>query len=428
MKGWPSLSAPFIFRPIATMLLTIGLALAGGISYFLLPVAPLPQVDYPTISVTASLPGAAPDTMAATVATPLERALGAIAGVNEMTSSSSLGNTRITLQFDLSRTVDSAARDVQAAINAARTLLPSGMPSNPTYRKINPADAPILMLALTSDSLTRGQMYDAASTVLAQKLSQVEGVGQASIQGRVAGRARGARPCTACGQRGIAGAGTHSDLGHQCEQAAGRGGARGPLLAGGHERPGACRGRLCTPRAQLVEWQCDPAAGRGRCLRLRAGRAQLRRHERQAGDPAAGVQAAGLQYSRGGDACARIAAAAQGVDSGGHRHHRRVGPHTDAAGVGRGGGTLARHLHRTGDSGGVPVPAEPAGHADPGRGRSRIADGNVRRDVPVRLHARQPLAHGADGGHGLRCRRCDRGAGERHAPYGEGQVRRACGA
>ncbi|QNN56207.1 efflux RND transporter permease subunit [Diaphorobacter ruginosibacter] len=183
MKGWPSLSAPFIFRPIATMLLTIGLALAGGISYFLLPVAPLPQVDYPTISVTASLPGAAPDTMAATVATPLERALGAIAGVNEMTSSSSLGNTRITLQFDLSRTVDSAARDVQAAINAARTLLPSGMPSNPTYRKINPADAPILMLALTSDSLTRGQMYDAASTVLAQKLSQVEGVGQASIQG-----------------------------------------------------------------------------------------------------------------------------------------------------------------------------------------------------------------------------------------------------
>ncbi|WP_313569547.1 multidrug efflux RND transporter permease subunit [Comamonas terrigena] len=178
-----SLSTPFIFRPIATMLLTIGMALLGGVAYFLLPVAPLPQVDYPTISVTASLPGAAPDTMAATVATPLERALGSIAGVNEMTSSSSLGSTRITLQFDLSRTVDSAARDVQAAINAARTLLPSGMPSNPTYRKVNPADAPILILALTSSSLTRGQMYDAASTVLAQKLSQVEGVGQASISG-----------------------------------------------------------------------------------------------------------------------------------------------------------------------------------------------------------------------------------------------------
>ena len=178
-----SISTPFIFRPIATMLLTIGMALVGGMAYFLLPVAPLPQVDYPTISVTASLPGAAPDTMAATVATPLERALGAIAGVNEMTSSSSMGSTRITLQFDLTRTVDSAAHDVQAAINAARTLLPSGMPGNPTYRKVNPADAPILMLALTSDSLTRGQMYDAASTVLAQKLAQVEGVGQATING-----------------------------------------------------------------------------------------------------------------------------------------------------------------------------------------------------------------------------------------------------
>ncbi|HQQ71976.1 MAG TPA: efflux RND transporter permease subunit, partial [Alicycliphilus sp.] len=178
-----SLSTPFIHRPIGTMLLTLGLALAGAVSFFLLPVAPLPQVDYPTISVTASLPGASPDTMAATVATPLERALGAIAGVNEITSRSTLGNTRITLQFDLSRTVDSAARDVQAAINAARTLLPSGMPSNPTYRKINPADAPIMILALTSSSLTRGQMYDAASTVIAQKLSQVEGVGQVAVSG-----------------------------------------------------------------------------------------------------------------------------------------------------------------------------------------------------------------------------------------------------
>ncbi len=178
-----SISTPFIHRPVATMLLTIGLALAGAVSFFLLPVAPLPQVDYPTISVTASLPGASPDTMAATVATPLERSLGAIAGVNEITSRSTLGNTRITLQFDLSRTVDSAAHDVQAAINAARTLLPSGMPSNPTYRKINPADAPIMILALTSSSLTRGQMYDAASTVIAQKLSQVEGVGQAAVSG-----------------------------------------------------------------------------------------------------------------------------------------------------------------------------------------------------------------------------------------------------
>ncbi len=178
-----SLSPPFIHRPIATTLLTLGLALVGAVSYFLLPVAPLPQVDYPTISVSASLPGASPDTMAATVATPLERSLGAIAGVNEITSRSILGSTSITLQFDLNRNVDSAARDVQAAINAARTLLPTGMPSNPTYRKVNPADSPIMILALTSSALTRGQMYDAASTVLAQKLSQVEGVGQATVSG-----------------------------------------------------------------------------------------------------------------------------------------------------------------------------------------------------------------------------------------------------
>jgi multidrug efflux pump len=178
-----SLSTPFIHRPIATSLITLGIALAGILSFFLLPVAPLPQVDFPTISVSASLPGASPDTMAATVATPLERALGAIAGVTEMTSRSSLGSTRITLQFDLNRSIDGAARDVQAAINASRSLLPTGMPGNPTYRKANPADAPVLILALTSETLSRGQMYDTASTVLAQSLAQVEGVGNVTIGG-----------------------------------------------------------------------------------------------------------------------------------------------------------------------------------------------------------------------------------------------------
>ena len=176
-------SAPFIHRPIATTLVTLGVALAGVISFFLLPVAPLPQVDFPTISVQASLPGASPDTMAATVATPLERALGAIAGVNELTSSSSLGSTRVVLQFDLNRDINGAARDVQAAINAARTLLPTGMPSNPTYRKVNPADSPIMILSMTSDTLSRGQMYDAASTVLAQSFAQVDGIGQVNIGG-----------------------------------------------------------------------------------------------------------------------------------------------------------------------------------------------------------------------------------------------------
>jgi multidrug efflux pump len=178
-----NLSAPFIDRPVATTLLTIGMALAGAIAFRLLPVSPLPQVDFPTISVQASLPGASPETMAATVATPLERSLGRIAGVTEMTSSSALGSTRITLQFDLDRDIDGAARDVQAAINAARSLLPSGLPNNPTYRKVNPADAPIMILGLTSDTMTQGQMYDAASTIIAQKLSQLPGVGQVSVGG-----------------------------------------------------------------------------------------------------------------------------------------------------------------------------------------------------------------------------------------------------
>ncbi|HTQ76679.1 MAG TPA: multidrug efflux RND transporter permease subunit [Burkholderiales bacterium] len=176
-------SAPFVRRPVATTLLTAAIVLAGAFAFRSLPVAPLPQVDFPTIVVNASLPGASPDTMAATVATPLERALGRIAGVTEMTSQSSLGNTHVVLQFDLSRNIDGAARDVQAAINAARTLLPSGLPSNPTYRKVNPADAPIMILALTSETMTQGQMYDAASTILAQKLSQLDGIGQVTVGG-----------------------------------------------------------------------------------------------------------------------------------------------------------------------------------------------------------------------------------------------------
>ena len=178
-----NISAPFINRPVATTLLTIAVVLAGATAFRTLPVSPLPQVDFPTIAVTAALPGASPETMAATVATPLERALGRIAGVTEMTSSSGLGSTRVVLQFDLSRDIDGAARDVQAAINAARTLLPTGLPSNPIYRKVNPAAAPIMILALTSDTRTQGQMYDAASTILAQKISQVQGVGQVTVGG-----------------------------------------------------------------------------------------------------------------------------------------------------------------------------------------------------------------------------------------------------
>ena len=178
-----SLSSPFIRRPVATTLLTVAVALAGAVAFNFLPVSPLPLVDFPTISVAASLPGASPEIMASSVATPLERQFGRIAGITEMTSSSFLGTTSITLQFDLNRDINGAARDVQAAINAARSYLPTNLPSNPTYRKVNPADAPIMIIALTSDVYDRGPLYDAASTIMSQKLSQIQGVGQVTVGG-----------------------------------------------------------------------------------------------------------------------------------------------------------------------------------------------------------------------------------------------------
>ena len=178
-----NISAPFIRRPVATSLLTLAVALGGAVAFKLLPVAPMPQVDFPTITVAAALPGASPETMASAVATPLERQFAHIAGVNEMSSSSFLGTTGIALQFDLNRNIDGAARDVQAAINAARTYLPANLPSNPSWRKVNPADSPIMIISLTSDVYNRGQLYDAASTILQQALSQVEGVGQVNVGG-----------------------------------------------------------------------------------------------------------------------------------------------------------------------------------------------------------------------------------------------------
>jgi multidrug efflux pump len=178
-----NVSAPFIHRPVATTLLTVAIAIAGAIAFNVLPVSPLPQVDFPTISVGASLPGASAEIMASSVATPLERQFGHIAGVTEMTSSSSLGTSGITIQFDLSRNIDGAARDVEAAINAARTYLPANLPANPTYRKVNPADSPIMILGLTSEKYGPDKLYDEASTVIQQKLSQIQGVGQVTVGG-----------------------------------------------------------------------------------------------------------------------------------------------------------------------------------------------------------------------------------------------------
>ncbi len=178
-----NISEPFIHRPVATTLLTIAIAMAGIVAYNLLPVSPLPQVDFPTVNVQANLPGASPETMASSVATPLERQFGRIAAITEMTSTSTLGGTGITLQFELNRDINAAAREVEAAINAARGYLPTNLPSNPSYRKVNPAEQQIFQLALTSDVLDRGQLYDAASTIIVQKLSQIKGVGQVNAQG-----------------------------------------------------------------------------------------------------------------------------------------------------------------------------------------------------------------------------------------------------
>ncbi len=178
-----NISEPFIHRPIATTLLVIAVFLAGAVAFFLLPVSPLPQVDFPTVSVNASLPGASPEIMASSVATPLERQFGRIAAVTEMTSSSSLGSSSVTLQFDLNRNIDAAARDVQASINAARGYLPTNLPSNPEYWKVNPSDFPIMLLVLTSDVMPKGKVYDYASSILGQKLAQISGVGQASVSG-----------------------------------------------------------------------------------------------------------------------------------------------------------------------------------------------------------------------------------------------------
>jgi len=178
-----SFSEPFIRRPVGTTLLALGLFLVGAVAYRFLPVASMPTVDFPTINVTASRPGADPETMAATVAAPLERRLGEIAGVTELTSRSSLGSTRVTIQFDLARNIDGAARDVQAAINAALTDLPADLPSSPAFRKSNPAATPIMILALTSSSLPPSVLYDAADSVIAQRLSQIEGVAEVTVSG-----------------------------------------------------------------------------------------------------------------------------------------------------------------------------------------------------------------------------------------------------
>ena len=249
-----NIPALFIRRPVATTLLTIGIALAGAFAFGLLPVSPLPQVDFPTISVQATMPGGSPDTMATSVAAPLEKHLGQIADVTEMTSSSTLQRTRVTLQFGLDRDINGAARDVQAAINAARADLPASLRTNPIYRKVNPADSPIMVIALTSPTRTQGQLYDAAANVMQQRLSQLEGIGEVDVGGsalpavrvelnprrpvQIRGRPRGRARRARLGQR---------------QQPEGRDRGRRPALPDLHQRPGEPRPPNTGPRHRLPQ-------------------------------------------------------------------------------------------------------------------------------------------------------------------------------
>jgi multidrug efflux pump len=289
-----NISAPFIRRPVATILLTAGVALCGMVAFALLPVAPLPRIDVPAIFVSASLPGASPEVMAATVATPLERHLGAIADVDDMTSTSGVGTSNIQLTFGVDRDVDGAARDVQAAIVGAHADLPSALTHNPTYRKLNSALFPVMAIAMTSDVLTQGQIYDAADAVISQRLSQIQGVGGVNVNGSALPAVRVELNPQALSKYGI---------GLQDVRAA-QGGNRieGPALPDLHQRQRAGRGALSQPRDREPRRRHRPVGRRGRGTR-HAGRgnrgcAHLRAVQREARGIRDRVPAAGRECHR----------------------------------------------------------------------------------------------------------------------------------
>ena len=317
-------SAPFIARPIATILLSLGLLLSGIVAYRFLPISALPSVDIPTIVVFAARPGADPETMANSVAAPLERRLGEISGVTEITSTSSIGNTSVVVQFDIDRDINGAARDVQAAINAAITDLPSDLPTRPYYRKFNPADAPIMTLALSSDTLTTAQIYDAADSILAQRLSQADGVSQVTVNGSEKPAVRVRLDPVAARRRGPGRAGrAERDQGHERSATHRRVPDTRTRGVDRHQRTGLAGFGLCTPGAQGRQRR-DPAPVRcrhgGRWRRKYAARGL----ERQAtGDPADDHQVSRRQCHRHGRSHQGTAAATDGVAARQHQtyHH-----------------------------------------------------------------------------------------------------------
>ena len=374
-----NISAPFIKRPVATTLLTVGLALAGILAFRFLPVSPLPQVDFPTISVSASLPGAEPETMATSVAAPLERQFGRIAGVTEMTSASYRGATGITLQFELTRNIDGAARDVQAAINAARSYLPTNLPSNPTYRKVNPADAPILILALTSDTADRAKMYDAGSTILAQKLSQVDGVGTVFVGGGSLPAVRVELNPTVVHKYGIGLEDVRSMLASTNTNR-----PKGQLADASHQ-PGdqdqrsIVQGRgVSGPDRHLPQRGAGAAQRSGRRGGFGGGRAHRRLGERQDRGDGGHLPVAGRQHYRDGGSDPRPAAATVGRHSPGYQPLSDRGPLPAHPRLLEGCGTHPGHFGHPGDPGGLRLPAEFPGHPHPGRGGAGLPDRHLR--------------------------------------------------
>ena len=419
-----NISAPFIRRPIATSLLSLAILLAGSLAHEFLPVAALPQVEFPTISVSAGLPGASPETMASAVATPLERQFGRIAGITEMTSTSQLGSTNITLQFDLGRDINAASRDVQAAINAARGQLPANLPNNPFYRRSNPADAPILILALTSNELELSRIYDAADTILAQKIAQVEGVGQVSWW----------REAPSPSVRVQINPAALANRGLSLED------VRTALRDGQRQR---AQGRAVRRRHGWVIRANDQLFKaeeyRPLVVAYRNG-APVRLGELgTVFDSVEDVRAAGLQDNEPAviiivfrQPGANVIATTDRIKALMPELQASVPPsirikiaadptQTIRASVHDIQFTLPAH-HRPRGARDLPVPAERLGHDHPEHRRAPEPRGHLRGHVPPRLQPRQLLADGLDRRHRLRGGRRDRGHREHHPPPGDGRA------
>ena len=418
-----SLSAPFISRPVATTLLNLSIVLAGAVAFLQLPVSPLPQVDFPVIAVSANLPGASPETMASSVATPLERSLGTIAGVNEIRSWSSQGSTRVMLQFDLGKDINAAAREVQAAINASRSLLPSALPGMPSYRKMNPSQAPIMILALTSDTKPTSEIYDLASTVLAQKVAQVTGVGDVTVGGGSLPAVRVELQPNALTQYGIS-----LDDVRRTIATANLLRPKGSVEEG--QRSWQIKASDQLSRAEeykpLIVAQRNGASVRlsdvanvydGVQDRYNTGffnnkPAVLLIVSRQ---PDANIIET-VDAIHGADArAARVPAGRRGPG----RRQRPLARHPRDAARGR---AHAADCRDAGHPGRAAVPGQLPRLDHPGGGRPGGAGRQLRRDVPVGLLAQQPLADGADRRHGPGRRRRDRRAREHLAPRRAGQV------